>query len=478
MDRNESTDISENADSRVYGVTSDGHAFSGYVTHFTPDSIVFKVCALYDVLRSTEVITDFHANLGGREVYSGRAVIRGFVDEGVTQVCEAVLEPGWAKRESEAWLDDSLGFKRKCDDFQKRWNYYCKVLPEFKLLVTDIRIFLDEFRLWLDTLNLGLNAVYGPDRDRMESGVVAELGVSFIPSFNLMFEKFEVIASKIPAELAPNHHAHVKQQLHHLVLSSPFAWRTFTKPLGYAGDYEMVNMILRDPAEGATLFAKVLNAWFISQPPAEAHRNRVSFLTRKLEEESIRVMAEKRGLKVLNLGCGPAIEVQRFLESSMLSEQAMMTLLDFNDKTLEYTKGVIEECKRRYRRSTSFEFVKKSVVQLLKTNERGKSYDLVYCAGLFDYLPERICRQLTSAFYGMLAPGGLLVLTNVDKCNPIRQMLDYLLEWHLIYRNAMQLRALAPAEISDDNIRVSADPTGVNIYLEIRRQAVLKEAYS
>ena len=40
-------------------------------------------------------------------------------------------------------------------------------------------------------------------------------------------------------------------------------YRAYTKPLGYAGDYEVVNMMLRDPFEGDSLFAKVINSVFL-----------------------------------------------------------------------------------------------------------------------------------------------------------------------------------------------------------------------
>ena len=59
--------------------------------------------------------------------------------------------------------------------------------------------------------------------------------------------------------------------------------------------------------------------------------------------------------------------------------------------------------------------VLKSVHQLLKQAERraqhpvGESYDLLYCAGLFDYLSDAVSRKLMEIFFEMLAPGGLLV---------------------------------------------------------------------
>jgi extracellular factor (EF) 3-hydroxypalmitic acid methyl ester biosynthesis protein len=94
---------------------------------------------------------------------------------------------------------------------------------------------------------------------------------------------------------------------------------------------------------------------------------------------------------------------------------------------------------------------------------------VVYCAGLFDYLSDRVCRRLMDIFYEILAPGGLLVATNVEASNPDRQMMEYLMDWHLIYRSPEQLLALAPQKAPAENCRVVSDHTKVNIFLEVRR---------
>ena len=259
------------------------------------------------------------------------------------------------------------------------------------------------------------------------------------------------------------------------MLCAPFAWRTFTKPLGYAGDYEMVNMILRDPHEGASLFAKLLNVWFLLQPPAEAHRNRIDYLTQKLVEETVRAGTPSRPARVFNLGCGPAAEVQRFLRDQHVCERAHFTLLDFNEETLQHAQRALQEQKALHRRSTPIQLVKKSVVQLLKPGSKPvegmPKYDYVYCAGLFDYLPDKVCKQLMNVFYEMLAPGGLLVVTTVEAANPIRHMLDYVLEWHLIYRDSRQMCDLRPDAAHPDQLRLCADVTGVNLILELRKPA-------
>ena len=122
-------------------------------------------------------------------------------------------------------------------------------------------------------------------------------------------------------------------------------------------------------------------------------------------------------------------------------------------------------------------FIKKSVAQLLKSEgkitsrTRDQQYEFVYCAGLFDYLTDAVCKEFMNVLYNMVAPGGLLVATNVDSCNPIKNWLSDILEWHLIYRNNTDMLALRPAEASPDDTRLVSDPTGVNIYIEVRKPA-------
>jgi extracellular factor (EF) 3-hydroxypalmitic acid methyl ester biosynthesis protein len=152
---------------------------------------------------------------------------------------------------------------------------------------------------------------------------------------------------------------------------------------------------------------------------------------------------------------------------------ASFTLLDFNDETLEHARKLLEDLKSRYHRNTKIEMIKKSVHQVLKETakpgEPAEHYDLVYCAGVFDYLSDRICKRLMNIFYDMLEPGGLLFATNVDASNPSRNGMEYLLEWHLIYRNAMQLGGLTPDRAPPEGAHVRSDETGVNIYIEVRK---------
>jgi extracellular factor (EF) 3-hydroxypalmitic acid methyl ester biosynthesis protein len=251
--------------------------------------------------------------------------------------------------------------------------------------------------------------------------------------------------------------------------------------LGYAGDYEMVNMITRNPYEGGSLYAKVVNLWFLRQWPAQAHRNRIAYLRRILVQETLRSQRLGRPIRILNLGCGPVREIQEFLRNDSISDRAHFTLWDFNDETIAHTTGVMESLIRRFSRSTAYQIQKKSVHQVLKEGskpvvtsmsngaQQPSDYDLIYCAGLFDYLSDKTCKHLMNIFYRWLAPGGLLAATNVDDSKPFRYMLEFVLDWHLIYRDAKRGLTLLPDRASGEWSRVEKDDTEVNVFIECRK---------
>src|ERR1019366_2190209 len=89
-----------------------------------------------------------------------------------------------------------------------------------------------------------------------------------------------------------------------------------------------------------------------------------------LSQEALRGAREGRAVRVLNLGCGPAQEVQEFIAASNLCERTQFTLLDFNEETIRHTTGVLNECKRQHGRNTAIQIQKRSVQHILKERSR------------------------------------------------------------------------------------------------------------
>jgi extracellular factor (EF) 3-hydroxypalmitic acid methyl ester biosynthesis protein len=472
--------LSGDKESQVTFQTAEGIKLCGTLSRVTRHIAVFELYNPIVTPRFSEALGEFTIVMLARTVYSGRAVVSKVVDAGAKVVCEAMLdETNWTDLDFGLLIKQDGQLAKEFKTFLREWQKLYVLSPEFKVVVADMQTFLYDLRLWLDQLELGIRNVQPPLRAALEKEAIESLSKPIIQSIDAFIDRFESIVAKLDKESHPQYYAHLRRQLHPFILSSPFAHRAFSKPLGYAGDYQMVDMMIRPPREGATLFAKIINVWLLGQSPAQAHRNRVDYLERKLFEETARVQASGRINKVLNLGCGPADEVQRFFARQNISRHAALTLVDFNEETLRHLQDKLEGIKNSLVRPVSFQLVKRSVFQILKDDGRsirsanGKPYDYIYCAGLFDYLSDSVCRQIMNIFYEMLAPDGLLLVTNAtDALNcsrPFRYSMEYLLDWYLIYRDKAHFATVAPDQADADNIAVIAENTGANLFLEVRK---------
>jgi extracellular factor (EF) 3-hydroxypalmitic acid methyl ester biosynthesis protein len=162
------------------------------------------------------------------------------------------------------------------------------------------------------------------------------------------------------------------------------------------------------------------------------------------------------------------------MQESALSSQADFTLLDFNEETLSHASKTLNELKRRQVRHSKISTLNVSVHQLLRRAVRqghfglDGNYDLIYCAGLFDYLSEATCGELVKLFHHNLLPGGLTIAANMNDSKPFRNFIEFVLDWQLIYRTSREIRRFAP-EHALEQTSVVAEPSSVNLFLHLRK---------
>jgi len=101
---------------------------------------------------------------------------------------------------------------------------------------------------------------------------------------------------------------------------------------------------------------------------------------------------------------------------------------------------------------------------------RSRTYDLVWSAGLFDYLEDRFATILLRKMWRWTAPGGSMVVGNFHKGHRGRAYIEWCGDWILIHRSAEDLRALAQrAGIPDLAIRIEYEPLGVGLFLCVEK---------
>jgi extracellular factor (EF) 3-hydroxypalmitic acid methyl ester biosynthesis protein len=464
--------LSQNAaENEVAFQTAEGVEWRARLARLTRHGLTFEAHNLTATLRTSEVLANFKITSGNRVIYFGRAVVSGVVHTGGSLICEAKLDdlgPDTAfflpPAESHSNLDKAY------DSFFEAWQKNYRISNEFKVLVTDVQSYLTGVRHWLEQLEFGMGTAGG--RQEQERAILDAVAPRIIAAFNGRHERFEEIIYALTPEARGAHQDFVRRHWHKIFLGSPFGHRTYHKPIGYAGDYEMMNMIYRNQPEGRSLFEKLIHLLLVSQWPARSVRNRIAHLRENITNETARLARAGRTARILNVGCGPAREVQDFLKETHLSNEADFLLMDFNEETLLHAGQKLAEARRQFSRRTAIRTRQVSVYELLKHAQRGdngpETFDLIYCAGLFDYLAPDTCRALMEMWHDSLSPGGLMVIANMTDTKPFRNFIEFILDWQLIYRDSREILSLAP-EHCRETARVIAEPASVNLFLHIRK---------
>jgi extracellular factor (EF) 3-hydroxypalmitic acid methyl ester biosynthesis protein len=452
-------------DSLVLFKNSRGLAGRGTLLHLTRHHVALEVYNPYSIVQLSEVLEDVRILRRGYAIYRGKAVVTTLVPTGAVTIVSATLVDAWSDLRD---IFDSDEVRAEAVRFIENWTAGSALRPGYQLAVNQLASFLQELSRWLGQAE----ALYATQVGRDLAELVQEVWPPVEEKLTELFASFEHEAASVPADAIPMHKTFAQRELHPLLLCDPFIHRSVTKPLGYAGDYQVVNMMLEAKALTTTTYARVVSAFHLTRPPAIAHRNRVHRLEDLLRQEARRRADSGERLSVLNIGCGPAREIERLLAAGSEAQGVTLTLVDFNEETLRYATEQLARVRARAKVQAEIVTVHQSIHELLRAAASGQStlgahYDFVYCAGLFDYLSDRVCTRLVQLFYDWTAPGGLLVTTNVHAKNPFRHYMTHIAEWYLEYRDEHQFLNFA----SGKPAVVTADITGVNLFLELRKPA-------
>jgi extracellular factor (EF) 3-hydroxypalmitic acid methyl ester biosynthesis protein len=226
----------------------------------------------------------------------------------------------------------------------------------------------------------------------------------------------------------------------------------FSKPFGYAGDYLLIEKMYQQHISPDPRYCK-WDKFYHSQEAAKAVRNRKVYFVKILEELCRRKYGSKN---VLILGSGPASDVNEFLIRNS-QEDITFDLLDIDQRAIDYAS------KKNEKFLDKINFTRMNVLRFLP----DKKYDLVWSAGLFDYLNNRLFVGLVNKFKHNLKVNGEMIIGNFSPYNP-RRVQEVICAWALILRSAHHLMQLArEAGIPTNTIRVDKEPLGINLFLRM-----------
>lgn len=278
---------------------------------------------------------------------------------------------------------------------------------------------------------------------------------------------FAAVERLLPREGAAELVSLWRGRLHPFFLQAPFVHRCYTKPFGYAGDFEMMNMIYRNLPEGETPLGRVLHQFMNAWRGAAAVRSRRRWILQRIQEHA-RTRPGRR--RIASMACGPAHEMADLVRESSLSDDAEILCLDQDEGALAFAREGIARAVAETGSASRATCVNDSVRGLLKS--KGAAYerqDFVYSLGLFDYLPDGPARAFASVLYGLLAPGGRLVIGNLSPHTDARFAIELACDWKLLYRSGPELLAVAGGLPAEAVVDVTVEPTGQNLFLVVDR---------
>jgi len=206
------------------------------------------------------------------------------------------------------------------------------------------------------------------------------------------------------------HQSYYQQILGYLLLELIETNRhVYQKPLGYSGDFIMMNYIYdyngNDRYLGKSSYEKLINNYTCNIPISHSNIKRKEFLKEKI----MRALDKRDKVKILSIACGPARELVELLREGRIIKSLLFKCLDFEKKALDYIENQIRNIELGKRQSLAIEYICKDITSIIRDRtlkEELRGQNLIYAFGIFDYLSGRMASRLTKELYQLLDKDG------------------------------------------------------------------------
>ena len=252
-------------------------------------------------------------------------------------------------------------------------------------------------------------------------------------------------------------------------MDGPIWRRSYEKPLGYPGDYQVMNYVYDWRREGASATGRLLHRAGLEV--AECIGTRMRMLQQMIADE-IAARGADTITHIASIGSGPAREVSNYLQADEISGKASFTLIDQEHEALEQAYGEIYPQTTRHEGRATVQCLNLSFVELAKKNRVFPGVgpqDFIYSVGLVDYLTDHRASGLVASLYDRLAPGGRLVIGNMRKTSLSNLWpMEFICDWSVHYRDESAMWAMVEG-LQADSLKLETDPTGRVYMLSLRK---------
>ena len=259
-----------------------------------------------------------------------------------------------------------------------------------------------------------------------------------------------------------------------LTFDAPIWRRAYQKPRGYPGDFILMTYMYDDDTRiGDSAFGRILHQIGREERLAATVPSRKELLKEVIDHVVRGKENSSTGpVRLLSIGAGPARELEEYIDSDRSKAPLVVTLVDQDEEALAYAcerlrKAIVKRNRLVEINARYIGFGQLLGRRDLLTELRGQ--DLIYSAGLMDYLSEEGARGLLSLCYELAAPGSQLAFGNASSADDVRWVPEFILDWHMIYRSDAEIRRLVDFLPGDADVNVRRDSSGAWCFVVIRK---------
>jgi extracellular factor (EF) 3-hydroxypalmitic acid methyl ester biosynthesis protein len=251
--------------------------------------------------------------------------------------------------------------------------------------------------------------------------------------------------------------------------------RAYRKPLGYPGDYVLMNYMYDQERLGDTAFARILHQLGREERLAATVPSRNELVLRHIRATASEHATDPaHSAFITSIGAGPAREIENFLKSAAPRGRISICLIDQDENALAFASERLRRAALAHGDLVEVKYRYISFRQLMTRPDvlgELKGQHLIYSAGLADYLSDQVARELIRQCFELVAPGGSLLVGNAAMGPDVRWVPEFVLDWHMLYRSEAMLRGLAQNLETAAEIVVDRDRSEAWHFLNLRKRA-------
>lgn len=342
--------------------------------------------------------------------------------------------------------------------------------PAYKLLVADV---LDMFRRYESLLSNALPKANGkqrPDRNHIDD-LLDLCEERIIPEWRSLWHRANELVMPImgDSDALRAVKQYTERNLTPEFVAGPIWRRAYEKPLGYPGDFRLMDQVYGWRREGDTPFAMLVHR--LGLEVAECIATRMVMVQQTIAD-IVAQDGRAGAVHITSLGCGPAQEVRNFLGMRQTPRPVAFTLIDQEKEALAHAYEKTYPLTLAHGGAARVTCLHISFMDLLKKKDPFQllaPQDMIYSVGLVDYLAPRRAGRLVDALYRRLAPGGTMIIGNMHDTPTGNQWpMEVICDWSLHYRNERQMLALAEG-LGAERVEIRPDPTGRVLLMFLRK---------